>query len=109
MLSVVILWDHIAWVSVCVEHNIVGQGDTHMEAVNNFLKTFEGEQRLAEEYGRPITEIKPSPERFKDLFQNSKPFCIEPERTGLVGLVPSIEFRVSDVPCPPSAMRSVFL
>jgi predicted RNase H-like HicB family nuclease len=70
-IRVLLLYDRVAWVAISLEFDIVSQGDTPEEALEDWQRLFEREILIHQEHGQHITEIPNSPQSYADAYDKS--------------------------------------
>lgn len=48
-LCLVVRYDDVAWVALCLEYEVAGLGDTPKEAVDDWIRAYEGQLQLTAE------------------------------------------------------------
>ncbi|MCY4304987.1 MAG: hypothetical protein OXC62_09470 [Aestuariivita sp.] len=86
--NVLMIKDHLhevnlAWCAQCLEHDVVGQGDTIEKAMISLMKTLIAEDAYRRSLNGSLEDIPKSPKEYWDMFENASKLDIETAKLGM--------------------------
>jgi hypothetical protein len=97
-LKVLLLKDNGPWIVICLQHDIVAQGESPTKALEAFNWTYWTQVLLDRKKGiEPLSQVEPAPQEYWVRFDQGLPFATQFE------LQPP--FSLDDVPSVPEDVR----